>query len=297
MRMSRSGRGRVLRLAAPLKVLAQRFGYLGFIAAAAGLMVLGKAEAPLVERVRTAVIDIVSPILDGLSWPFNAVASLGDRMGAFGDLYAENRKLREENERLMQWQIVARRLEAENRSLRDLARFIPEGAVSFVTARVVADVGGSFLRSVVVTAGIRDGVAKGQTAVTGDGLVGRVGEAGEHAARVLLLTDLNSQVPVLLESSRERAILVGDNSDLPRIMFIRPEIKPQVGERVVTSGHGGVFPPGLPVGVVVAAGERGVRVRPFVDFYRLEHVRLIDYGIGGTLPVAAPAPTPRRGQR
>src|SRR5262245_51460467 len=209
---SRSASGRVLRLATPLRMLMQRFGYLGLIAAAAGLMVLGKVEAPVVERVRTTVVDLLVPILEVMARPIRAVATLGDRMGAFGDLYAENRRLRDETEQLMQWQIIARQLEAENRSLRDLAHFVPEDAVSFVTARVVADVGGTFVRSILVTAGTRDGVAKGQTAMTGDGLVGRVGETGERASRVLLLTDLNSQIPVLLENSRERAILTGDNS-------------------------------------------------------------------------------------
>lgn len=290
MRGSRHARGGVLRLATPLRMLAQRFGYLGLIALAAGFMVLGKLEAPVVERVRTTVVDLLVPILDALAAPFRGIAALGDRMGAFGDLYAENQRLRDETEQLMQWQVIARQLEAENRSLRDLARFVPEDAVSFVTARVVADVGGSFFRSVLVTAGTRDGVAKGQTAITGDGVVGRVGEVGERASRVLLLTDLNSQIPVVIESSRERAILAGDNSDLPYLVFLRPDVKPQVGDRVVTSGHGGVFPPALPIGIVVSTEDGVPRVRPFVDFARLEHVRLVDYGIGGTLQVAAPPP-------
>jgi rod shape-determining protein MreC len=284
-------------LATPLRALAQRFGYFGLIAAAAALMVLGKLEAPVVERVRTTVVDLLVPILDVLAMPVRAVTNLGDRMGAFGDLYAENRRLREETEQLMQWQVVARQLEAENRSLRELARFIPEDAVSFVTARVVAGAGGSFVRSILVTAGTRDGVAKGQIAMTGDGLVGRVGETGARASRVLLLTDLNSQIPVLLEGSRERAILAGDNSDAPHLVFLRPDFRPSIGDRVVTSGHGGVFPPALPIGVVSSIDDGLAVVRPFVDFSRIEHVRLVDYGVGGTLPVSAPQPGVRRPAR
>jgi rod shape-determining protein MreC len=65
----------------------------------------------------------------------------------------------------------------------------------------------------------------------------------------------------------------------------------------VTSGHGGVFPAGLPVGVITSVDDGGVRVRPFVELDRLQYVRLVEYGLGGTLPVAAPPPAPRRGQR
>lgn len=288
--------GSVLRIAAPLKVLVQRFTFLGLVGMAVGLMVLGKAETPLIERARMTLTDALVPILDALSRPVATVNEAADHIASLTDLHAENARLREENERLLHWQSVARKLELENRSLRDLLNLVPDEAISFVSARVVADAGGSFVRSVLVLAGARDGVAKGQVAITGDGLVGRVGETGERSARVLLLTDLNSQVPVILESSRERGILAGDNSDRPRLTHLAITAKPQIGDRVMTSGHGGVFPAGLPVGVVVAAGEGGVRVKPFVEFHRLDHVRLIDYGLSGALVVGAPPPPPRRGR-
>lgn len=286
--------GPVLRLAAPLRVLAQRFTFLGLVGLAVGLIVMGKAETPIIERARTAVTDALVPILDALSRPVSTVNEMADQMSSLKDLHAENARLREENERLLQWQSAARKLELENRSLRDMLKFAPEEAVSFVSARVVADAGGSFVRSVLVLAGARDGVAKGQVAVTGDGLVGRVGETGERAARVLLLTDLNSQVPVIIESSRERAILTGDNSDRPKLTHLAVTAKPQIGDRVMTSGHGGVFPAGLPVGVVVSVGEGSARIKPFVEFHRLDHVRLIDFGLSGALVVGAPPPPPRR---
>jgi rod shape-determining protein MreC len=285
-----------LRWTAPLRLLAQRFTFFALVAASVGLMVLGKAETPLVERTRTAVTDAFVPILDALSRPVATAAEFSDRVSAMFDLYEENRRLREENDRLLRWQTAARNLEAENRSLREMSKLVPDVSSSFVSARVVADAGGAFVRSVLVIAGGHDGVAKGQTAITGDGLVGRVGEVGNRAARILLLTDLNSQVPVLIESSRERAILAGDNSDRPRLLHLASNARPVVGDRVVTSGHGGVFPPGLPVGVVAAVGEGGVRVKPYVEFHRLDHVRLIDYGLSGTLPVGAPPPPPRRGR-
>jgi rod shape-determining protein MreC len=288
--------GSVLRIAAPLKLLAQRFTFLGLVALSVGLMVLGKAETPLVEEARTAVADAFVPILDALSRPVATVAEFGNKVSAMMNVYSENQRLREENARLLRWETLARSLQSENSGLRDLLRLAPEAPVSYVTARVVADATGMFVRTVLVTAGAREGVAKGQTAVTGEGLVGRVGEVGERSARILLLTDLNSEVPVVIENSRARAILAGDNSDQPKLLYLTADARPQVGDRVVTSGHGGVFPPGLPVGVISAVGDNNVRVKPYVEFHRLDFVRLVDYGLSGTLSVGAPRPAARRGR-
>src|ERR1041385_519774 len=127
--------GRVLRFAAPLKVFAQRFTFLGLIALSVGLMVLGKAETPLVERARTTVTDAFIPVLDAISRPVATVAEIGDRVSSMMNVYDENTRLREENERLLNWQAVARKLETENHSLREIAHFVPESQVSFVSAR------------------------------------------------------------------------------------------------------------------------------------------------------------------
>lgn len=284
------------RLAAS-KALTQRLAFLGLLAAAIGLMILGKAEAPLVERVRMAVVDGIVPLLDVLSRPSAAIAELAGHVDELIELRVENARLREENERLLNWQSVARRLEAENQSLRVMLKLPAEPGISFVSARVVGETGGAFVRSILVNVGSEDGVKRGRAAVTGEGLIGRVAEVGRRSARILLLTDLNSQLPVLLESSRERAILSGDNSPQPRLNFVSAVARPQLGERIVTSGHGGVFPPGLPVGTVVSVTELSVRVRPFADLGRVEHVRLVDYGLDGVLSVPAPPPMPRQGSR
>jgi rod shape-determining protein MreC len=166
-------------------------------------------------------------------------------------------------------------------ALRDLNRMVPDPALNYVTARVVGDPGGTFVRTVLINAGARDGIAKGQAAVTGDGLAGRIAEVGQRSARVLLLTDINSRVPVLVGDARDRAVLAGDNSNTPGLLYLGPTAKVQVGDRVTTSGHGGVFPPGLPIGVVAGVSDKGIRVSPFVDWAHLEILRIVDYEMIG----------------
>lgn len=272
-----------MRVAAPVKAWAQRFAFLLLVGGAFALMLLGKADTVLVERTRTALTDAVAPVMDLASRPIATVGEVVREGRELAHLRSENAALRRENDRLLHWQTVARRLEARNEALAALLNVVPEPGVSYVTARVVADRGGAFVRSVLVNAGRRHGVEKGQAALAGEGLAGRVAEAGRNSARVLLITDINSRIPVRLQEAGHRAVLAGDNSERPRLVFLPREAAVEPGARVVTSGHGGLFPPGLPVGRVVAAGEAGVRVEPFVDWDAMDYLRLADYEAPGLL--------------
>jgi len=274
-------------IAQPTKTMAQRFAYLALVLAAVAAMMLGKVDALALDRIRILVTDSVAPILEVISRP---VENANRLIAETRDLYsirAINAKLKQDNERLLQWQTVARKLDAENNALRGLLNFVPDKNARFITARVIADTGGAFANSVLLNTGEREGVRKGQAAVSGDGLVGRIAGVGMRSSRVLLITDLNSRIPVVVQPGGVRAIMAGDNSNYPRLIHLPPGAIVGGGDRVVTSGHGGAFPPGLPVGRVASVGEQGISVRPFVDRARLGYVRLLDYGLTGIVETLA----------
>ncbi len=274
---------------ATLKLLAQRFAFLSLVMASFALMLLGKADTILVERLRVAVSDTVAPLLDVMSRPAGAIAEVVGAVHDLASLRAENVRLKDENAKLMHWQMVARQLDNENRALREQLNFIPDPDPSFITTRVIGDTGGAFVHSMLINSGTRDGVRKGQAVIAGEVLVGRIAEVGQRSARVLLLTDINSHIPVVLEGSRAKAILTGDNSDRPRLSYLSPNTNASPGDRVVTSGHGGAFPPGMPIGVISSVQDGVVRVEPLVHRYQLEYVTVVDYGLPGILPSEAPA--------
>ncbi len=278
----------VYRLAQPIRGLAQRFAYISMVAAAVGLMILGKVDVLLMDSIRAHVTDTVAPILDALSRPAESVAKAIEHVRQLSALSQENTLLRESQARLLQWQTAALRLEAENKNLRDLLNYVPGPEPSFITARVIADTGGAFAHSLILNAGVRDGAAKGQAAMTGDGLVGRGAGAGSRSARILLSTDLNSRIPVLVGTGRTRALLAGNNSDRPRLIHLPSGETVSAGDRIVTSGHGGAFPFGLPVGVVASVSDGGIGVEPYVERNRLEYVRLLDFGLGAIAKVPEP---------
>ncbi len=282
-----------MRISAPVKVAAQRLTLPFLIFVSSMLVVFGKTDTLLYDGLRVGLVDRIAPVLQAVGQPFATVTGVFQAASDAVSVHRENAELREENARLLQWQEVARSLAAENAELRDLVKLVPQDAVSSVAARVIADSGGAFARNVLVNAGHDDGVQRGQAAMTGVGLVGRVAEVGARTARILLLTDLNSHIPVELEETHERAVLDGDNSEQPRLVYLPPKTEVAVGQRIVTGGAGGVFPPGLPVGVVASVSGDLIRVEPYAELAQLELVRIVDFGLSGVLPQSAvPAARP-----
>ena len=253
------------------------YGFL-FVGAVA-IMLLGKADDGVIERIRLQVTDAVVPILDVLSRPVNGMTHAAERIQSWIWLSEENAQLKAERERLLQWQAIARRLEAENAALRDLVKLVPDPPTHFVSARVVANSTSTFAQSIVVNAGSGDGVKKANVVVSSEGLVGRVVAVSPRAAMILLITDLNSRVPVVVGESRARAVLAGDNSEFPRLLHVVAETEIKPGDQVATSGMAGGFPPGVAVGVVAEVDGTSIAVRPNFDRGRLEFVRVVDYEV------------------
>ncbi len=287
----------MIRLSVPLRQALSRLSLPVLIAAAFGTMLLGKADTLLAERARMALADALTPIWGVLQQPVAATRDAIREAGMLLNMRSENARLREENDRLHRWQAAALALEAENAMLRRQLAFVPEAAPAFTTARVVADGGGTYARAVLLAAGPHHSVRKGQVALDDRGLAGRVTEVGARSTRVMLATDMNSRIPVVLEGSRARAVMAGTNGARPRLQYWPAGTQPQEGDRVVTSAEANAFPAGLPVGVVRWSESGAAEVELFARLDRLDVLRLFDYGLSGILPpeaVARPEPRSRR---
>lgn len=289
--------GSVSRLAAPVRAALHRFALASLVGASFLLLVIQRADVPVLEKLRVATVDFFAPVVDFVASPVTTVTEYAEDFRSVLNLRAENARLRDEIERLRQWRDVAQRLDVENRSLRTLVNYAPPPGGKQITGRVLADGGGAYVRNLLIAVGASQGVVRGLAAVSGEGFIGRVTDVGDRTTRVLLITDLNSKIPVSVGVRGERAVLAGDNSALPRLLYLVQENTVAPGDIVVTSGHGGLLPSGLPIGAVETVSERGVTVRPLADWQRLEHVRLLDYGLAQTsdlpAPVSRAASTPR----
>lgn len=285
----------MIRLSIPARQALSKLTLPVLVAAAFGLMLLGKADTILAERARMALNDSLGPIYAVLSEPLRAIDRAVSDAGNLWNLRTDNAKLREENEYLRRWQSIALALDSENARLKASLNWIPDPTANYVTARVVADAGGVYARAALLEVGPNHSIKKSQIALDERGLIGRVTEVGSRTARVLLITDLNSRIPVIMETSRARAILVGTNGPRPRLLYWPEGVQPQEGERIVTSAEANAFPANLPIGTVQHTANGVPEVQPFAQLNRLEVVRIFDYGLGGVVaPETQSRPTPGR---
>ena len=236
---------------------------------------LGKADISAMNSIRTVLTGLVVPIADVVSVPVRAVASMIEGMQTVANLREENMQLKENVKRLSRWRLKAEILQTENLQLKSVSGVIIPDAVRPVSARVIAINADNFAHSVMINAGADEGLKKGHAVTTTDGFVGMVIDVGTRHAQVLLLTDINAMIPVILSSSSWPATTVGKNSKMLDLRFLPVEATIEIDELIQTSGHGGVIPPGIPVGRIASISNNDVKIEPLVDLKRLSFVTIL----------------------
>lgn len=266
-------------------------------------VILWRIDSPRVERMRHAFIDRYVPSFNWAMAPVSKVLTMAEGFQSYARIYEQNQELRRELQQMKAWKEAAVQLEQENAKLLAQNQVRLDPKLTSVSGVVMADSGSPFRQSVLLNVGSRDGIVDGWATMDGLGVVGRISGVGKTTARVVLLTDNSSRIPVTLQPSGQRAILTGDNSPLPPLNFVEHPERIKPGDQVVSSGDGGVFPSGLLVGQVVEKNGR-LRVRLAADYERLEFLRVLRShpaeqlsGVGKLIPPAAntaPPPEPER---
>src|SRR6056300_167498 len=234
------------------------------------LMFLGKADLAALRNLRMGSNDFLAPVVDVVSAPIRGIETMIEGVRTVASLRAENVRLQGENDLLKRWRRRAEILESENRQLRSVT-----GAATVENRTPIT------ARAVLISIGSEKGIVRGNPVVTADGLVGIVIDVGRAYARVLLISDINARIPVILASSSWPGLTVGQNGQFLDLQFLPDEAKPKIGELVLTSGHGGVLPNGLPVGRVDQIKDGKIRVRPAVDFRHLNYLSVLVGGLDG----------------
>lgn len=273
--MKRNALARKIARIAPFPVGVTALWSLVLIVVCLILMILSALRPAYFEGARTALADRFAPVLSIVALPFENIAAFFTNVQDIAALRAESERLKSENARLREWYHMALLLESENKSLRELLNLKADPEYDYISARVIAGAGQNFVKSVLVGVGAADGLARGDTVLSGEGLAGRLVETGVNASRVLLLTDINSRVPVLVEDTLLHAIMRGTNADRPELIHYSKDSDIPEGARIVTSGHGGGYPSGLPVGRVVTDENGEKTVELFADMDRLRFVRIL----------------------
>jgi len=252
------------------------------------LVLLGKAQSSLFDNARASFTDWTRPALVWVSTPFDKMSTWFNGIDSIFVVYEENQRLKQENARLRQWQSAALLLDERLKRYQLLLNAVPDPSLNARTARVIGRASHPFLDTMIIDAGKSQGMKPGEAVVDARGMIGRIFLSGEHTSWVLLLTDLNSRIPVTIQPGNIQAIMAGDNTPNPTLDTLASTTPLKAGDQVVTSGDGGLIPPGLPVGVLVGEGG-GFRVALLADAGASQDVRILDFKLP---PEQPPAPSP-----
>lgn len=263
-------------IVAPIGFWDKPLASLVFIVCSLVMLFLSTVNPDFFSSVRSSTANAFSPIISLVSYPVQEATQFVRNVSGLSSIQARNAALEKENARLKEWYQTALTLQEQNQSLKELLNVKLDPQYEYITARIIADVGSAFVKSLLVKAGADNGVSKGQAVVSGDGLLGRIIGVSGQTARVLLITDMNSRVPVIIEGIDKHAILAGRNSNAPVLDHISEDLHIPQGARIVTSGKGGMFPAGLFVGVVSQNDEKVKnQIKIAVDLNNLQYVRVV----------------------
>ncbi len=235
------------------------------------------------ETFRNEAYGVTREVSDAVSAPVTGVVSaplhwLGSLSGAVGDYFfavSENRRLRQELEAAAALEQEVLSLRDLNERYRDLLGLQTNPPIPMVSARVVADARGPFANTRLANAGSERNIRIGNPVMSEHGLVGRVVGVTRGASRILMLTDIASRTPVMVDRTNARAILTGDGGPNPKLDYLRGQDPVKEGDRIVTSGDGGLMPRGLPVGVAVRGVDGAWRVVLSADSGAVDFVRVL----------------------
>lgn len=239
------------------------------------LVLLGKAHSSVFDRIHTFYSDSIAPALEEVSAPFGGISKWVNGIGGIFTVYSDNQKLREENAKLRQWQNAAVVLQSRVARYQLLLNAAPDPARNAVTAEVIGRENRPFVNTMILNAGKSRGVKPGEAVQDARGLLGRIFLTGDHTSWVILATDLNSRIPVTIEPGSVQAMMTGDNSRAPLLELKSQGAQIRAGNQIVTSGDGGLLPPGLPVGVVVWDGSN-FRAALLADSATSDEVQILD---------------------
>ena len=244
------------------------------------IFIVWRIDSPRVERFRVMLMDRFLPNSEWAIAPLTRTVNVIQDFQSYQSLYDQNQQLRRELQQMKSWKEAALQLEQENARLLDLNKLQLDAQLTWISGIVRTDSGSPFRQSVLLNVGGQDGIQNGWAAMDGLGLVGRIAGVGERTSRVILLTDPYSQIPAVIQPSRENALVVGDNTSDPLVDFIENADLVRAGDRIVTSGNGGVLPPGLLIVQLVVDPNGRLRARLSADYERLEYLRVLrDYSV------------------
>jgi len=273
MDTSREDVGIAIRSAFLSKGTQQKFSLFALILFSILLIFLESLQAKPINYVRSFIKDSIYRGSLIVSAPFSGISNINDGLFEHISLYKNYNKLKKENEELKNSISKSDFLELENSQLRILIDEQASSQSNLVSARVLIDKQSPYLNSFIINIGSNKDIKNGMAVLHGKNFIGRIIDVNFFSSRVLLVSDLNSRVPVIVEPTGVHSILNGDGKNLPILEYLPENHNLSDGRKVYTSGKAGIFSPGLQIGEVKIE-DNLIKVNLYSDLSQITFVNI-----------------------
>ena len=273
MDTSREDVGIAIRSALIDKGTKQKFSLIVLIIISTILIYVETIETKPLNYLRSSIKDIIYRGALVATVPSKGFSSLTNAVKNHVNLYSNYSQLKEENDKLKNNISKSDFLELENIQLRKLIEEQVTSSSNLISARVLLDKQSLYLNSFIINIGSNKGIKKGFAVLDGDNFIGRIVDVNFFSSRVLLISDLNSKIPVLIEPSAYHAILSGHGKNKPTLEYLPKKHNVQNGDKVYTSGKEGLFSPGIPIGEIIIE-DNIIRIESFSDLNQITFVNI-----------------------
>ena len=240
------------------------------------LILFNKTDYFLINKIKSLSLDFVSPITKTISSPVVFISNIGNRLKDFGNLEAQNLKLKEELIRLKKWQTLAIKNSRENKVFKRLLNSTSHNVDIIKTASVINQSPGIYSKLISINAGMNYNIDRNLAVINEKGLVGKTIFSSQNNSKVLLISDPSSSIPVRTLSNNSFSILSGSANDNFLISSFNKDNKlPRVGDLLVTSGNAKIFPRDILVAKVIKVNQDHYIALPYVDFNNLNYVQVV----------------------
>ena len=273
METSREDVGIAIRSAFLRRGTQQRFSLFVLIVLSTLLIFVETIETKPLNIIRSFIKDVIYRGATIVSFPFESIDNFTDVIENHLNLYSNYNELKKENNKLKSDISKTDFLKLENSQLRQLIDEQVESSANLLSARVMLDKQSPYLNSFVINIGTNKNIKNGMAVLDGKNFIGRIVDANFFSSRVLLVSDLNSKIPVLTEPSSNHAILSGHGSSEPTLEYLPENYTIQNGDKIYTSGKEGIFSPGIPIGEAKIENDV-IKVLLFSDLSQITFINI-----------------------
>lgn len=259
---------------AKVRFLLSKVRLILFLLVAIFIFALSLKQGGALKNIQATLFDYTSIITKFITSPIRAVIDIRDWGNSYLNVHHKNEKLEAKVKQLEEWALKAHALELENQQLRHLLKISPDSQLNYITVPVLGIVPTPYTKTIVLGAGSEKGIKLRQPVAVDHQIIGRIVEVTKKTSRVLMIQDVNSHIPVILEKSKVQGIVSGDNGSYLIMRFFEKEPKAKIGELLFTSGVGGIYPKGYLIGKVAYQKGEIIGVKSLIQLDTLEYVHV-----------------------